>query len=196
MKRILLVFLLFCWSVLASTTVSAECTNKCTKGAVPCERIGDYLSPDELNAKWSAHKSATSTSSVPKPFKWRSVLTVMQSRSYGRTARSPPDLMSSITTRFLTRIPGLRQVHLERAATSSDVVIVKDTNFMDEGKQLSLVILRPHLLQEDTTYIVEFYTNKAITKSGFCAVSQCELVGGFYHVGRAELYKYSSFHNW
>lgn len=59
MKRMLLVFFIFCWSVLASTVAVAECKNKCTDGAVPCERLGDYLSQSQLNTvekEWSAYK--------------------------------------------------------------------------------------------------------------------------------------------
>lgn len=165
MKRILFVSLMFCWSVLANTTVSAECGNKWSDGAVPCEYLGNYLSSDDLNAQWSAYRGyiyviGPKTIQVAIRFDDKAIGIIRKNSKFALEL----DVVDNDTILGSNELSSWSYKKSDNFP--SDVVIVKDVPDMDKADQLSLLILHPQSLQKDTTYIVEFYTGKAITKSG------------------------------
>lgn len=163
MKRMLLVFFIFCWSVLASTVAVAECKNKCTDGAVPCERLGDYLSQSQLNTvekEWSAYKG---------------YFFVVSSNTLRASIRFDSEAIGIIRSNggFALELDVVDNNHILGGKLwsyahnfPSGVVVKKDVGFMDPATQLSLLILRPQLLQEEKEYIVEFYLDSPITNAG------------------------------
>lgn len=190
MKHALLVFLLFCWSVLVGTTiVSAECENKWSDGAVPCEYLGNYLSSGDLNAQWSAYKGyiyviGSKTIQVALRFDDKAIGIIRKNSKFALEL----DVVDNDTILGSNELSSWSYKKSDNFP--SDVVIVKDVPDMDEACQLSLLVLHPQSLQKDTTYIVEFYTGKGDHEE-WTAASQCEFVGGLSNVSISTVSKSS-----
>lgn len=163
MKRTSFASLMLCWGVLANTPVFAECENEWLDGAVPCQYVGNYLSPGELNANWSAVRGyifVIGPRSIQVAFRFDGTAI--------RILKKSTKFALELDVVDKGEILGVKDGFYYGKSSNfpSDVVLTKDTSMGDKAAQLSLIILRPHLLEENKTYIVNFFTTRAITKSG------------------------------
>ena len=163
MRHALFVFLALCFDIFGCPVAYAGCMNQCTDGAIPCERLGDYLSQSQLSTgekEWSAYKGyffVVSSNTLRVSIRFDSeAIGIIRSRSSFALELDVVDndnILGGDSWSYAHNFP-------------SGVMVRKDVAFMDSTEQLSLLILHPQLLQEEREYIVEFYLDKSITQQG------------------------------
>lgn len=164
MKRVFFLCLMACFGTSWIDISYAQCKNQWLEGAVPCEQLGNYLSQSQLNTdprrEWGPYKGyffVVSSSTLRTSIRFDSeAIGIIRSHSGFALELDVVDnnnILGGKSWSYAHSFP-------------SGVVVKKDVSFMDPSTQLSLLILRPQLLQEEKEYVVEFYLGKPITNTG------------------------------
>ncbi len=152
--------LLLLFALFVIVPISPSLANTCVFGDVPDELVPNYLPPSQLQTsvrEWAAISGylAVSSKTIEVSFVFeKTAINTFKSRTDFAFEIDVVDFGNIITGGW------------EFTAEFGDALVVKDISISDNYHQLSLMVLNPHLLEENREYKVRFDLSQPIQNIG------------------------------